>query len=135
MKYAGTLCNSPLSIVTSLAEVWIEIEDEALEELERIVTSLAEVWIEIALVITSSIFLTVTSLAEVWIEIVKAGPISFGSASLPLRKCGLKSSSGIPELYSRVTSLAEVWIEIGENPAIYTLTAVTSLAEVWIEIY
>ena len=33
--------------VTSLAEVWIEIEDEALEELERIVTSLAEVWIEI----------------------------------------------------------------------------------------
>ena len=34
--------------VTSLAEVWIEIEDEALEELVAVVTSLAEVWIEIS---------------------------------------------------------------------------------------
>ena len=60
---------SILSTVTSLAEVWIEIEDEALEELERIVTSLAEVWIEIP------------DYAE------EQG----NSSSLPLRKCGLKS--------------------------------------------
>ena len=34
-------------IVTSLAEVWIEITCVKLEDLEQRVTSLAEVWIEI----------------------------------------------------------------------------------------
>ena len=50
--------------------MWIEIEDEALEELERIVTSLAEVWIEMVRIGRISPTRSVTSLAEVWIEIV-----------------------------------------------------------------
>ena len=57
-------------------------------------------------------------------------------ASLPLRKCGLKSLHTSPILHGQgVTSLAEVWIEIYVNEQVDGETAVTSLAEVWIEIY
>ena len=58
-------------MVTSLAEVWIEIEcnTPVAENIE--VTSLAEVWIEISLGYeASNKGIAVTSLAEVWIEIV-----------------------------------------------------------------
>ena len=55
--------------------------------------------------------------------------------SLPLRKCGLKSkASGISILSTAVTSLAEVWIEIRRNWHSGWKKEVTSLAEVWIEI-
>ena len=55
------------------------------------VTSLAEVWIEMQKVERIRYLIQVTSLAEVWIEIefmTEAGTIK--PASLPLRKCGLK---------------------------------------------
>ena len=58
-----------MSLVTSLAEVWIEIASEVVQLLEDIVTSLAEVWIEIKEVGHNQGGECVTSLAEVWIEI------------------------------------------------------------------
>ena len=82
-------------MVTSLAEVWIEISmSKEIRELEE-VTSLAEVWIEISLLLRT---------------------LHCFSPSLPLRKCGLK----FPKLQTvfnseLVTSLAEVWIEILMN--------------------
>ena len=104
-------------LVTSLAEVWIEIRmyqtillhprrslplrkcglkclyHRQTNCLPR-VTSLAEVWIEICDGISLNPDPTVTSLAEVWIEI----PVS-----------GLFVPSRM------VTSLAEVWIEIRDQ--------------------
>ena len=99
--------------VTSLAEVWIEIEyikEDCIikashfpcgsvdwnNELDSgydtiIVTSLAEVWIEICPDCYFQSRRMVTSLAEVWIEIYN--------------QCQYKP-------YYFVTSLAEVWIEI-----------------------
>ena len=55
--------------VTSLAEVWIEIEIGESLMRTKIVTSLAEVWIEIPALDPPQILQSVTSLAEVWIEI------------------------------------------------------------------
>ena len=60
-------------MVTSLAEVWIEIilTDEESER-QQDVTSLAEVWIEIKNGSYHRTHRFVTSLAEVWIEITQA---------------------------------------------------------------
>ena len=56
--------------------------------------------------------------------------------SLPLWKCGLKSSSCfLNTKLSSVTSLAEVWIEIAIKEITDMMDKVTSLAEVWIEIF
>ena len=55
--------------VTSLAEVWIEIEGEQGDSLANHVTSLAEVWIVISFFQCKKGTGAVTSLAEVWIEI------------------------------------------------------------------
>ena len=55
-----------------------------------LVTSLAEVWIEIPSVWLRSEMTIVTSLAEVWIEIASWLALSASATSLPLRKCGLK---------------------------------------------
>ena len=83
-----------LTLVTSLAEVWIEIgtvcrveEDDRVslplrkcglksvehqkQFFEMLVTSLAEVWIEIHWDVPPLALTPVTSLAEVWIEIEK----------------------------------------------------------------
>ena len=54
------------------------------------VTSLAEVWIEMEHLLISMIAVTVTSLAEVWIEILIRQVCMTILTSLPLRKCGLK---------------------------------------------
>ena len=54
------------------------------------VTSLAEVWIEIYVNEQVDGETAVTSLAEVWIEIVGQTCRCSITASLPLRKCGLK---------------------------------------------
>ena len=100
--------------VTSLAEVWIEIDIVYLRKIFKAVTSLAEVWIEINERIYQNITDMVTSLAEVWIEI--DGGIEVHTVdvpSLPLRKCGLKYAGHTRLIQSdQVTSLAEVWIEI-----------------------
>ena len=100
--------------VTSLAEVWIEIKDGSYIDFFKIVTSLAEVWIEIVIIDTERNCFWVTSLAEVWIEIATASGFLINQiASLPLRKCGLKSPAYRTDQCSYiVTSLAEVWIEI-----------------------
>ena len=59
-----------ISVVTSLAEVWIEIASIRRVFLQACVTSLAEVWIEIWDTFDESPPYKVTSLAEVWIEII-----------------------------------------------------------------
>ena len=60
--------------------------------LQHMVTSLAEVWIEMIVNAAFPFGQFVTSLAEVWIEIVGYDTsIPVGQKSLPLRKCGLKS--------------------------------------------
>ena len=56
------------------------------------VTSLAEVWIEMSMEGGEVGYTNVTSLAEVWIEIRDVCVKSIFCMSLPLRKCGLKSS-------------------------------------------
>ena len=56
-------------LVTSLAEVWIEIAVRYLPLSQVLVTSLAEVWIEISFFQCKKGTGAVTSLAEVWIEI------------------------------------------------------------------
>ena len=58
-----------LSFVTSLAEVWIEIDLQSIRLFAPVVTSLAEVWIEISRKDGKDSGRRVTSLAEVWIEI------------------------------------------------------------------
>ena len=60
-------------MVTSLAEVWIEMIVNAAFPFGQFVTSLAEVWIEITEDCRNQQQAGVTSLAEVWIEIVKIG--------------------------------------------------------------
>ena len=61
------------------------------------VTSLAEVWIEIIRRCRNITDWIVTSLAEVWIEIGKSYvDTAFVIPSLPLRKCGLKYSCPLP---------------------------------------
>ena len=99
--------------VTSLAEVWIEIDDLTIIKSICLVTSLAEVWIEIKhsdkrnntkkslplrkcglkylLHLSQRLIYIVTSLAEVWIEILFYSYLGYRVVSLPLRKCGLKS--------------------------------------------
>ena len=77
-------------MVTSLAEVWIEIVSLTGILTFPAVTSLAEVWIEICPSPSGSLSLSVTSLAEVWIEICRYLFLIIPHLSLPLRKCGLK---------------------------------------------
>ena len=60
-------------IVTSLAEVWIEICPSPSGSLSLSVTSLAEVWIEMQQGAIQRRLHLVTSLAEVWIEIYIIG--------------------------------------------------------------
>ena len=79
--------------------------------------------------------LKVTSLAEVWIEMSYCWNNSVVSMSLPLRKCGLKSSRHRhlrPSRQSHFPCGSVDWnmniVEMMDN------FAVTSLAEVWIEI-
>ena len=82
-------------LVTSLAEVWIEIASSPSNISAETVTSLAEVWIEIRNVALKASGKFVTSLAEVWIEIlVDAKLRQTLVTSLPLRKCGLKYGQG-----------------------------------------
>ena len=73
-------------VVTSLAEVWIEIQMWHRHGLTVEVTSLAEVWIEIFVFHNVTNAPIVTSLAEVWIEISK----HFSKCLHPLRHfpCG-----------------------------------------------
>ena len=103
-------------MVTSLAEVWIEILYLLTNQCSILslplrkcglkygflciqwsneqVTSLAEVWIEIGFGIIRTRAFAVTSLAEVWIEISSSVAVqSMSWPSLPLRKCGLKSEA------------------------------------------
>ena len=90
LKYVKSRSYQSQLIVTSLAEVWIEIEYsraipsnqaslpsrkcglksciKAVMVVDVVVTSLAEVWIEINKNSTVSDWIPVTSLAEVWIE-------------------------------------------------------------------
>ena len=56
-------------LVTSLAEVWIEIQSLSNIARTDYVTSLAEVWIEMWVFFLFFLLAWVTSLAEVWIEI------------------------------------------------------------------
>ena len=77
--------------VTSLAEVWIEMQEAGSIMETGEVTSLAEVWIEICRKVCRGYQRGVTSLAEVWIEIRMEMASDIGRIpSLPLRKCGLK---------------------------------------------
>ena len=77
----------------------------------------------------------VTPLAGVWIEITEHEAQLSALQSLPLRECGLKSSS-IPGSHYRypVTPLAGVWIEITYPIYFAAIRTVTPLAGVWIEI-
>ena len=95
-------------------EVWIEIVFDAITDAGGWVTSLVEVWIEIQIIHNAPEGLhVVTSLVEVWIEIRRCLGSQCGFGSLPLWKCGLKSVT-TGEMYRDicVTSLVEVWIEI-----------------------
>ena len=123
--------------VTSLAEVWIEIEDEALEELERIshFPCGSVDWNSLSfrryLILSWSLPLRKCGLKYVPIRCC----IQTNRLSLPLRKCGLKFPFLQGAINSTlVTSLAEVWIEIPSVWLRSEMTIVTSLAEVWIEI-
>ena len=99
------------------------------------VTSLAEVWIEMEHLLISMIAVTVTSLAEVWIEIQNQQDFSVYWLSPPLRKCGLKFAS-VPDLiysYGRHFPCGSVdWNS--HKAGLHDHPDVTSLAEVWIEI-
>ena len=78
--------------VTSLAEVWIEIENKTLVEYTAMVTSLAEVWIEIEIIfcLIAETFGHFPCGSVDWNDSVNDLLCGF-RASLPLRKCGLKS--------------------------------------------
>ena len=76
--------------VTSYAEVWIEIWMIWSEKRNTGVTSYAEVWIEMPMENKDGYINTVTSYAEVWIEIMILPMIFMGTVSPPTRRCGLK---------------------------------------------
>ena len=97
------------------------------------VTSLAEVWIEINSARLHIRNIPSLPLRKCGMKFVRRFPQHFPLLSLPLRKCGLKCPLNI--LWSRisVTSLAEVWIEMSEGNYVSKEKYVTSLAEVWIE--
>ena len=91
LKFQMDQCTARHRIVTSLAEVWIEISEGHWFVIIGYVTSLAEVWIEMVEIALSFTLTSVTSLAEVWIEIfLVCHRQSRETMSLPLRKCGLK---------------------------------------------
>ncbi len=77
-------------MVTSYAEVWIEIEEERQSRESGGVTSYAEVWIEISVVHNNRRRKHVTSYAEVWIEIAVYYLRWCPVLSPPTRRCGLK---------------------------------------------
>ena len=110
-----TACAVPdhdLSIVTSLAEVWIETRETWKGVKHGLVTSLAEVWIETALPQPQKGQDVSLPLRKCGLK-PGLGILSFCVVmSLPLRKCGLKHVCLVsPVLVKSVTSLAEVWIE------------------------
>ena len=80
------------------------------------VTSLAEVWIEIAQEAADSIKELSLPSRKCGLKSNKFGHGSVLMASLPSRECGLKSLSvPLDAVKVNVTSLAEVWIEIPET--------------------
>ena len=70
MKFDKELESTKPIIVTSYAEVWIEMGMWKQENSADMVTSYAEVWIEITAGTPSKPCIFVTSYAEVWIEIM-----------------------------------------------------------------
>ena len=136
LKYVKSRSYQSQFIVTSLAEVWIEIIEIRIASCPTSVTSLAEVWIEIEFITMGSKRYCVTSLAEVWIEISMNLYLCDLCQSLPSRKCGLKFIKyGYPvaskeSLPSRKCGLKFI-VRTDKHPA----CSVTSLAEVWIEIF
>ena len=106
------ILNSVIS-VTSLAEVWIEIDitifrvfssspslplrkcglklsSSSMEYASSSSLPLRKCGLKFFKYLQASLFSVVTSLAEVWIEILQSGRFSYCLQSLPLRKCGLK---------------------------------------------
>ena len=146
-------------MVTSLAEVWIEITDwwNALQMKLRHFPCGSVDWNRSA--IKAYTYEEVTSLAEVWIEIFfrlaihylntchfPCGSVdwnllhsfyfNYSILSLPLRKCGLKFSDK-PLSFSPVLSLPlrKCGLKSSRTELLRQVGLVTSLAEVWIEIY
>ena len=68
LKFYDVVSASNLEIVTSFAEVWIEILQGVTRPYQGCVTSFAEVWIEISFRPLLRCTPYVTSFAEVWIE-------------------------------------------------------------------
>ena len=103
-----------MTLVTSYAEVWIEIFARRIR-MKREISSPPTRRCGLKFRLPSGIlhFLRVTSYAEVWIEI------------LSLSLC---------YIVLHVTSYAEVWIEIVLLIVLRSMSSVTSYAEVWIEI-
>ncbi len=81
------------TIVTPCAGVWIEISFLELLVPQVGVTPCAGVWIEIGILYSQGISSAVTPCAGVWIEIIAPSKIFLISPSLPVRECGLKSTS------------------------------------------
>ena len=78
---------------------------------------------------------SVTSLAEVWIEIGEDWTSYKNGSVTSLAEVWIEIQYWSGTQYiKRVTSLAEVWIEIPAIPGNVSVISVTSLAEVWIEI-
>ena len=124
-----------LVLVTSLAEVWIEISNTFRYSFTGTVTSLAEVWIEIGLEFVKYSNYSVTSLAEVWIEILFYSYLGYRVVSLPLRKCGLKCQKGRSTgRNTRSLPLRKCGLKWSSIQILNSVISVTSLAEVWIEI-
>ena len=121
--------------VTSLVEVWIEMEMNKEQLAEYASLPLWKCGLKSLLPKRLPDLTTVTSLVEVWIEINCLFWKSDRSPSLPLWKCGLKyiNRRYLYLLYP-VTSLVEVWIEMMPSCSICSRCVVTSLVEVWIEI-
>ena len=121
--------------VTSLVEVWIEIELGRYPLARIIVTSLVEVWIEISDSNQRRIFNSSLPLWKCGLKFKPLVATKLQYPSLPLWKCGLKyiNRRYLYLLYP-VTSLVEVWIEMMPSCSICSRCVVTSLVEVWIEI-
>ena len=78
-------------VVTSLAEVWIETDEELLLLLKMNESlPLRKCGLKLRCMVKSNTLENVTSLAEVWIETTKLLSVLDVKESLPLRKCGLK---------------------------------------------
>ena len=116
--------------------MWIEILTNVLNASGIVVTSLAEVWIEICEPGSDRSALSWSlPLRKCGLKSGSGWGKSSETSSLPLRKCGLKYCGNARSVKEDlVTSLAEVWIEIWDTFDESPPYKVTSLAEVWIEI-